>query len=87
MSDTARVILSVEDFLARLDVRDGYVHTFRNAPGMLFGTDWTLKEAEAAARQYPPELAGPAAEAMGHGVYLTDHHGPVFFATKPLDTE
>ena len=88
MSDTDRVILTVEDFLARLDVKDGYVHTFRSSSMALIGIDWTIAQVEAAARApgVELELSGPIAESMNHGVFLTDHHGPVAFATKPVLT-
>ncbi len=71
-------ILTVEQAMDLLKPGE-YVHCFRTpAPAMLIGADWKRSEVEAHFRKHAPELAGPAATGMGHGVSA----GGAFFETQ-----
>lgn len=58
------------------------VHTFRNsAVGLLLGTHWDKADILEAFKKYPPELSGPSATSMKHGIVLIDEAGPLFVET------
>lgn len=77
-----RVPLTIEQVEAMLP--DGErVHTFRNpGAGLMFGADWDRSEILEACKEFIPELSGPAATAMNHGIVLIDKSGPLFIETK-----
>ena len=78
-------VLSVEEALAMLHVRDGErVHTFLN-PGtsLLVGADWDKAEVEELIRTTRHRRrAGPEARAMKHGLVLWDRGRWLFVETK-----
>ncbi len=59
------------------------IHTFRNpGAGMLIGADRARPEILKALRDFTPELSGPAATAMHHGICLRDEVGWLFVETR-----
>lgn len=77
-----RVTVELDDAISRLALRDGRVHTFRDAGIALLGADWDLEDAIAAMRKHGVEESGPAATEMKHGLVVIDDHGPIFIETK-----
>jgi hypothetical protein len=63
-------------------VRDGRVHTFRNAGNILVGADWDEADVLAAIHAHGAELSGAQATAMDHGLCLFDERGALFLRTK-----
>lgn len=64
------------------------VHTYVEGGVMLLGADWDRDEALRFLRVGKPQLAGPAASGMGHGLVARRLNGdgtPVFFATRDLE--
>lgn len=82
MTDDERVSISVTEAVERLKVIDGFVHTFRSAPGFLIGADWPLDELRKAMEEYGVEEAGDMARAVHHNLVLIDKVGPLFLETK-----
>lgn len=75
--------LSVEAAIDRLRIIDGYVHCFTTPTADFFvGTDWAVTEVKKLFEQNAPELAGPAASAMEHGIACVSPGGTYFFKTK-----
>lgn len=82
-----RTFIEVDDALSRLFVSEDEeggrrVHTFRGGGMMLIGADWDLEEVEKFFAKHKPELSGPMATKMNHGVFAADKRGGVFFETK-----
>lgn len=78
-----RVKLSTEEALGLLDVREGRVHTFRDANGILVGADWDEPQVRDLVAKHGAELSGPAARAMNHGVVVVEGPGRwLFVETK-----
>jgi hypothetical protein len=77
-----RVFLTKEQAEAMLGKGD-YIHTFRQAMGALIGADWDRSEILKAFETLKPELSGPQASAMNHGIVFYDLHGAVFVETIP----
>jgi len=76
----SRKFITVTEAMAML-VNGETVHCFMSSsPGMLIGADWSRKDVRKAFEAGAPEIAGPAAMAMDHGVCC----GTAFFATKPV---
>ena len=75
-----RVVMTFEQAIALLPEGD-HIHTFRSSPGVLIGADWDRENLLLHMQKYPPELSGPAATAMHHGMVLIDENGPLFIAT------
>jgi hypothetical protein len=64
---------------------DQTVHAFLNPGWGLIGADWSLAEVQKCMAKSQPQLAGPSATSMGHGIVCPegdDSGGPVFFETK-----
>lgn len=85
--------ISTEDAMARLVVIEDYdagngpgphVHTLRSGVMMLLGAHWSVEKAREAFEKYGAQEAGGAAQAMGHGIVVTDDVGPVFFEATPV---
>ena len=76
-----RVFLTFEEAEALLPEGER-IHTFRNAPGVFVGADWDRAAVLKVLRAGKPELTGPMATSMGHGMVVIDAHGPLFIATK-----
>jgi hypothetical protein len=77
-----RVVVPLDDAIARLCIEDGRVHTFRSSAIAVIGAHWDLEDLVAAMRTYGIEESGPEATGMRHGLVLIDKHGPVFIATR-----
>jgi len=80
-----RVQLTPEQAEAMLP--DGnYIHTFISSrPGMMLGADWERAEILkrfADKEQQPPELAGPMAQALDHGICVWQSDHWLFVQTK-----
>jgi len=76
-----REYLTVEQAEAMLPDGDD-IHTFRNAGSILVGADWRRARILEVLRQYRPELSGPTATSMNHGLCVIDENGPLWIATK-----
>lgn len=59
------------------------IHTFRAAGFTMIGADWPREKLIELFRQYTPELSGPGATGMKHGLCVIDDKGPLFIETKP----
>ena len=73
--------LSIKEAEAMLPEGDT-VHTIRQAGPCLIGADWTREQVLEIIKKYPPELSGPGATSMGHGIAIIDNVGPLFIETK-----
>lgn len=84
MSADDVVTLGYEDAAALLP--DGEeIHTFLDGGVALIGADWNRDQILALLRTGNPELSGPAATGMGHGIVAFrngDRSKPVFIATR-----
>ena len=77
-----RVFLTVEQAMAAL-VEGEYVHAFRQGGFALIGADWEREKVREHMEEHRPELMGPTAAALKHGIGCIDAHGPVAFETDP----
>jgi hypothetical protein len=78
------VTLSYDDAVALLPGGEE-VHTFLDGGVALIGADWDRDAVLALLRDGSPELSGPAAAGIGHGIVAFrngDRRQPVFVATK-----
>jgi hypothetical protein len=80
-SDDGRVPIGLDLARVMLDVRNGRVHTFRNA-GVLVGADWDEADVIGVIIAHGAERSGERATAMHHGLCTHDDLGWVFFRTK-----
>jgi hypothetical protein len=76
-----REFLTFEQAQAMLP--DGeYIHTFANPGGLLVRADWDREEVLDLLRKTQPELSGPMATGMGHGIVVSRDGRPLFIQTK-----
>jgi hypothetical protein len=81
MSDEA-VFLTFDEALEMLPDGD-YIHTFTNpAPSMFVGADWERNEIIKLLEHGQPQLTGPVASGMGHGIVALDGNRFIFIETK-----
>lgn len=60
-----------------------YIHTFRNAPMMLLGADWSRVQLIEAMRSATGIVrTGPLAQSMKHGLAIENDGSLLFIATK-----
>ena len=82
-----RELVSLEVAIGMLPNRAA-VHTFRNAHIAIVGADWERESLIEAMRAAPfIEIAGPGAQALGHGLAITDKHGLLFIETQKPEPE
>ena len=75
-----RKFLSYEEAVAMLP-EGKKIHTFRNTTGILIGADWTRSQILKVLKKFKPELSGPEATNMNHGIVLFDEVGVLFIET------
>lgn len=63
------------------------IHTFRQAGPAMLGCNWDRNEVLALLRTLKPELAGPGATALDHGLVVFDATGPLFIGTKKKNSD
>jgi hypothetical protein len=61
----------------------GTIHIFINPAGILVGEDWDRDHVLALLRTGEPQLSGPAATSMNHGIVAARDEGSVFIETAP----
>ena len=61
------------------------VHTFRQSGPMLLGADWPRADVLAVMKKHEISETGPHAQAMNHGLAITDKSGYLFIGTKPKE--
>ena len=58
-----------------------HIHTFTNAGPALLGADWSRKDVIKLLKEHKVEVAGPAAQAMKHGLCVDRDGMNLFLAT------
>lgn len=82
-----REYVEYEDAVAMLPDGD-QIHTLRQGgSGMTFGADWGRENILAVLKAGRPELAGPRATNMNHGLVLYDESGALFIETRRGETQ
>lgn len=75
--------MTPDEAIALLNVRDGYVHTFRTGGAALIGVDWDTAEAEQWIREADEvNEAGDFARSLKHSVAARHGGAWVFFETR-----
>ncbi len=75
-----RVQLTKEEAIAMLPEGE-HIHTFRGGAGIAIGCDMDRADIITLFEKFTPELSGPTATAMKHGIVLNDGSA-LFIATK-----
>jgi hypothetical protein len=82
MADDDKELLTYDEAVALLP-DDERIHTFVNPAGMLIGADWDRSDVLSLLETTDlREVAGPAAQSMGHGLVAWRDKGPVFIQTR-----
>lgn len=81
MTEEKREFLTFDQAVAMLPDGDE-IHTFRSNGFALLGTDWPRAQILEAIRNGKPELAGPLATSMGHGLLVHTAGVPLFIEVK-----
>jgi hypothetical protein len=79
-----KIDLTYEEAVAMLNP-DGRIHTFRSTPMALLGADADREDILQMLRDNGPQLSGPQAANMHHGLVVFDDHGPLFIETRQDD--
>lgn len=75
-----KMVLSFEE-AEKLLPRGESVHTYRQAGYVLLGADWGREDLLALMRGHEIRVAGPHAQALGHGLVVHDEAGSLFIET------
>ena len=79
MSENNRIVLTAKEAIKVLPDGDE-IHTFTGGGAMIFGADWSRKEAIKTLKLAKRiELAGKNARSMGHGLAVFEQNDDLYF--------